>query len=100
MAQPWNSQYGVQDHRGNHRSDDHGRPDRHDRRDHREIRHWRPGDRLPAAYHARRHVIVKPVAYHLHRPPRGHQWVRVGADAMLVAVGTGVVIEVVHSLFH
>jgi Ni/Co efflux regulator RcnB len=66
----------------------------------REERHWRVGDRLPPAYYARPYVIVKPVAYHLHRPPRGHQWIRVGRSAALIVSGTGVVVEWVPGIFH
>lgn len=76
-----------------------GGPDRRDRDDHRDERRWRAGDRLPPEYRAKRHVIVKPAMYHLHRPPRGHQWVRVGSDAVLVVIGTGVVIEWAPGLF-
>lgn len=74
-------------------------PDQRDRNDHRNERQWRAGDRLPPDYRAKRHVIAKPAMYHLHRPPRGHQWVRVGPDAVLVVIGTGVVIELSPGLF-
>lgn len=66
---------------------------------HRELRHWRPGDRLPGVHSARRHVIAAPAAHHLHRPPRGHHWVRAGSDALLVVSGSGVVVRVVPGLF-
>ncbi|TWA93280.1 Ni/Co efflux regulator RcnB [Azospirillum brasilense] len=66
---------------------------------HRAARHWRPGDRLPAAYASRRYVIAAPAAYHLHRPPRGHHWVRAGSDAVLVASGSGVMVRIVPGLF-
>ncbi|WP_353860551.1 RcnB family protein [Azospirillum formosense] len=66
---------------------------------HRAARHWKPGDRLPAAYAARRHVIATPAAYHLHRPPRGHHWVRAGSDAVLVASRSGIMVRIVPGLF-
>ncbi|AWJ87343.1 hypothetical protein TSH58p_28565 (plasmid) [Azospirillum sp. TSH58] len=66
---------------------------------HRAARHWKPGDRLPTAYASRRHVIATPAAYHLHRPPRGHHWVRAGSDAILVASGSGIMVRIVPGLF-
>ncbi len=95
MAQDW-------DHNRDARSyawRDHGGPDRRPPVEFRRERYWRPGDRLPPAYYAKPYIIVKPVAYHLHRAPRGHHWVRVGTGAALVVVGTGVVVEWVPGLF-
>ncbi|GAA4258664.1 hypothetical protein GBZ26_13880 [Azospirillum formosense] len=66
---------------------------------HRAARHWKPGDRLPAVYASRRYVIATPAAYHLHRPPRGHHWVRAGSDAVLVASRSGIMVRIVPSLF-
>ena len=60
---------------------------------------WGVGDRLPPAYRTRGHVILHPAAHHLRRPPRGHHWVQVGGDAILVAAGTGVIAGLVHGLF-
>lgn len=80
--------------------DQHRDAPRHQDRDDRwHEHHWRAGDRLPPEYLGGRYVIVKPALYHLHRPPRGHQWVRVGSDAVLVVTGTGVVIEWAPGLF-
>lgn len=104
----------AQDHRGpdrhddrrhdDHRHDDHRHDDhRHDDRRFEERRperpHWRAGERLPRDYRAKRYVIAKPAAYHLHRPPRGHHWVRVGPDALLVVSATGIVVELAPGLF-
>ncbi|WP_454017788.1 RcnB family protein [Azospirillum sp. Marseille-Q6669] len=66
---------------------------------HRAARYWKPGDRLPTAYASRRHVIAAPAAYHLHRPPRGHHWVRAGSDAVLVASRSGIMVRIVPGLF-
>nr|WP_222532419.1 RcnB family protein [Azospirillum sp. 412522] len=64
-----------------------------------EGRGWRAGERLPHEWRAQHYVIVKPAAYHLHRPPRGHRWIRVGHDAVLVVSTTGVIVEVAPGLF-
>ncbi|QCO04023.1 RcnB family protein [Azospirillum argentinense] len=66
---------------------------------HHTARYWKPGDRLPTAYASRRHVIATPAAYHLHRPPRGHHWVRAGSDAVLVASRSGIMVRIVPGLF-
>ena len=91
------------------RLENRGRPERHeaprwDRGDqngaHRAVGRWSMGQRLPAAYRLRSRVIPQPSAYHLRRPPRGHQWVRVNGDAVLIAAGTGVIAGIVYGLFH
>jgi len=64
-----------------------------------EHRHWSRGERLPVAYYAPRHIVNDYRVYHLHRPPRGYHWVRVGADAVLAAVATGIVLDVVYDRF-
>ena len=103
MAQGWNP-----DHRGpaqvghpgvGHPGAGHRGPDRHERNDHRDVRHWRTGDRLPRAYYAERHVIAKPSAHRLHRAPHGHRWVRVGSDAMLVVASSGIVVQIAPGIF-
>ena len=90
------------DHRGPdlHRPQTH-RPDSHRPPPpvHRTARYWKPGDRLPAAYASRHYVIATPTAYHLHRPPRGHHWVRAGSDAVLVASRSGIMVRIVPGLF-
>jgi Ni/Co efflux regulator RcnB len=60
---------------------------------------WRAGERLPQEWRAPRYVIARPAAYHLHRPPRGHRWVRVGHDAVLVVSTTGIIVEIIPGLF-
>ncbi|MCG5240895.1 RcnB family protein [Azospirillum doebereinerae] len=86
----WNGPQRHDDRRPDARWHDDRRPDE---------RHWRAGDRLPKDYRAKRHIITKPAAYHLHRPPRGHHWVRVGPDALLVVSATGIVVEFAPGLF-
>lgn len=64
-----------------------------------EARHWAPGYRLPPSYRAARYVVVEPARYHLRPAPRGHQWIRVNSDVLLVASRTGVIVKVVPGLF-
>ncbi|KAA0581170.1 RcnB family protein [Azospirillum sp. B21] len=62
-------------------------------------RGWQAGQRLPQEWRAPRHVIAKPAAHHLHRPPPGQRWVRVGPDAVLVASTTGIIVKIMPGLF-
>lgn len=70
----------------------HGRPPGH-AYGHR----WQRGERLPPTYRTRHYVVNNWNAYHLHRPPRGYQWVQVGADFVLIAIATGLIAQVVLS---
>lgn len=63
-------------------------------------RQWRRGDRLPAAWYGQRYKISNYRAYGLYAPPRGYQWTRVGNDAVLTAVTTGIIAAAVASLFN
>jgi hypothetical protein len=64
------------------------------------VRHaWRHGERLPPPYLAPRYVIVDWRRHHLRRPPPGYEWVRVGADILLVAAATGLIAEVIHHAY-
>lgn len=64
------------------------------------VRDWRRGDRLPVGYYGSRYKISNYSAYGLYAPPRGYQWTRVGNDAVLTAVTTGVIAAAVASLFN
>ncbi|WP_158284555.1 RcnB family protein [Azospirillum sp. TSO35-2] len=89
------------EHRPNeHRPDSH-RPDANPghRPDVRPEHGWRAGERLPPQWREQRYVIARPATHHLHRPPPGHRWVRVGPDAVLIISGTGVIVEFVPNLF-
>jgi Ni/Co efflux regulator RcnB len=61
---------------------------------------WHRGAHLPSSYYAPRYVVHDYHAYHLHRPPHGHHWVRVDNDVLLTAIATGVVVAVVNDLFY
>jgi Ni/Co efflux regulator RcnB len=63
-------------------------------------REWRRGDRLPIAFRAPVYVIPDIALYHLRPPPPGYYWVRVDNNAVLAAIGTGLVVDVAINLFH
>ena len=54
------------------------------------------GDRLPSHYRTR-HVVQDWRRYRLQQPPRGYQWVQLGADFVLIAVATGLIAQIVLS---
>lgn len=60
---------------------------------------WRKGTRLPSNHYRRADVVAKPQAHHLPPAPRGHEWVRVNRDAVMVAVGTGLVVYGLQNIF-
>ena len=61
---------------------------------------WRRGDRLPITYRAPAYIVPNAAYYHLAPPPPGYDWVRVGNNAVLAAVATGVVLSVIANEFH
>lgn len=62
-------------------------------------RRWSTGQRLPPSYYARPYVVdYRP--YGLRPPPRGHHWVRVNNDVILVALATGLISQVISDLFY
>jgi hypothetical protein len=61
--------------------------------------HWVYGEILPAAWFAPQFWIVDYYDFDLPPPPIGYAWVRVGPDALLVDLSTGMVVEVVYDLF-
>ncbi|WP_028601009.1 RcnB family protein [Ottowia thiooxydans] len=53
------------------------------------------GERLPAYYRTNHYVVQNWRGHHLSAPPRGHRWVQVGSDYVLIAVATGVITQLV-----
>jgi Ni/Co efflux regulator RcnB len=51
------------------------------------------GDRLPIEYRHRQYVVDNWRGYNLSAPPRGYHWVQSGGDFILVAVATGVILQ-------
>ena len=92
------------DDRRDHRRDarDHRQDDRRDFRDQRNDRHFhargpafKRGATIPREYRNRQYVVVNHRTHRLSAPPRGHQWVQVGADYVLIAVATGLIAHLV-----
>ena len=85
------------------------RDDRHEQRYHRDNHRaptyyysargsdFRRGHRLPSGLRSQQYVVVNYQRHHLKAPPRGHQWVQVGADYVLVAVATGLIAHILLS---
>ena len=92
---------GQQDRRGNEgrqpdRREFQGRANIDRRRDERGAgpnHAFRRGDRLPVEYRHRNYVVNDWRAHNLRAPPRGYHWVQTGGDYVLVAIATGVILE-------
>lgn len=55
------------------------------------------GNRLPPEYRNRKHVVNDWRARRLSAPPRGHQWVKVDNDYVLMAAATGLIAQIILS---
>jgi len=55
------------------------------------------GDRLPMEYRGRSYVVNDWRGHRLSAPPRGYHWVQAGSDYVLVAIGTGVILQLMLS---
>jgi Ni/Co efflux regulator RcnB len=51
------------------------------------------GERLPSNYRTRQYVVNDWRGHGLRSPPRGYHWVQTGSDYVLVAIATGVILE-------
>jgi Ni/Co efflux regulator RcnB len=56
---------------------------------------FRRGAYIPRDYRNRQYYITDYRAYHLSPPPRGHQWVQVGPDYVLIAIATGLIANII-----
>jgi Ni/Co efflux regulator RcnB len=78
-----------------------GRPGYDPRRDGRNYNEYgagpdhnfHPGDRLPPQYRNYNYVVNDWRGHHLSPPPPGYQWVQTGADYVLVAIATGLIVQ-------
>ena len=73
-----------QDQRGYDRRDERGAGPDHD---------VRRGGRLPYEYRSRQYVVEDWRSHRLSAPPRGYHWVQTGNDYVLVAIATGVILQ-------
>ena len=85
---PQMNEYHGNDHNGP-RPPEHANDERHP--------DWRKGERLSSDYRNHEYVVDDWREHKLHQPPRGYQWVGVGADYLLVAVASGIIAQVVMS---
>ena len=54
----------------------------------------RPGFAVPGHYHHKQYVVADWRRHHLYAPPRGHHWVQVGGDYVLVAIASGIITQI------
>ena len=55
---------------------------------------FRRGHHIPGAMRSPQYVVINYRQHHLQAPPRGHQWIQVGADYVLIAVATGLIANI------
>lgn len=58
---------------------------------------FRRGQRLPVEYRNHQYVVDDWRGHHLSAPPRGYHWVQTGGDYVLVAIATGVILQLLLS---
>lgn len=59
---------------------------------------WQRGHYLPREYRSQRHFVVNQRHHpRLYEAPRGHQWVQVDGEFLLVAVATGLIAHAIFS---
>jgi len=61
-----------------------------------EYRYYR-GQRLPPQYRGRQYVVEDWRGHQLYAPPRGYHWVQAGGDYLLVAIATGLILQLMLS---
>ncbi len=62
--------------------------------------HWSRGDRLYRDYRGSKYYVNDWRRYNLRRPPRGYRWVRVDNDYILVAITTGIIMDIIMNQQH
>ncbi len=66
---------------------------RHDERGAGPNHSYYRGGRLPSEYRTRQYVVDDWRGHRLSAPPRGYHWVQTGGDYVLVAIATGVILQ-------
>ncbi|MFT5532615.1 MAG: Ni/Co efflux regulator RcnB [Burkholderiaceae bacterium] len=54
---------------------------------------YRKGDRLPRDYRGHQYVVDDWRGHRLSAPPRGYHWVQTGGDYVLVAIASGIILQ-------
>lgn len=90
------SQQDRRDGRQPNRREDQGRGHSDEQREQRGAgpnHQFHQGERLPAEYHNRHYVVDDWRSHNLSAPPRGYHWVQTGGDYVLVAIATGIILQ-------
>lgn len=58
---------------------------------------YRQGGHLPYEYRGNRYVVDDWRGHNLRQPPRGYHWVQTGSDYVLIAIATGLIVEILLS---
>ena len=61
---------------------------------------WVYGESLPSGWYGQNYWIVNFSFFGLIYPPYGYEWIRVGDDALLVDIDTGVILRVEYGVFY
>ena len=61
---------------------------------------WVYGETLPVAWYGSNYWIVNFSLFGLIYPPYGYEWIRVGDDALLVDIDTGIILRVDYGVFY
>ena len=56
---------------------------------------FRRGGYIPYEYRRPIYVVNNYYGHHLPSPPRGHQWIQVGGDYVMIAIATGIIAQVI-----
>lgn len=72
-----------------------GHPQMHGQRGVGPQHNWYRGSRVPPMYRSHHYVVNNWRHHHLAPPPRGYHWVQNGPDYLLIAIGTGVIAQIV-----
>jgi Ni/Co efflux regulator RcnB len=67
---------------------------RHDERGAGPNHAFQRGQRLPPEYRNRQYVVNDWRGHRLSAPPRGYNWVQTGGDYVLVAIPTGLILQI------
>lgn len=81
--------------RNDQRRDPHGNDQRWEQRGAGPDRQFHRGDRLPPQYRHRNYVVDDWRGHGLSAPPRGYHWVQTGSDYVLVAIATGIILQLI-----
>ena len=55
---------------------------------------FKQGERIPQQYRSYSYRVDNWKEHKLHQPPKGHQWVQIGGDFILIAAATGIITSI------